>query len=110
MPYRYHGHASVDPSDPRAWAVCDRCGFLHNRVNLSWQFDFAGPTMINHQLLVCDKCHDKPAGFMRTITLPPDPIPVTNIRNEPYEIDETSWLVTEGGSIIDGEDEDNFIT
>jgi len=39
----------------------------------------------------------------RLLILPPDPAPVLNIRPEPYTVDETNWLTTESGDVIDTE-------
>lgn len=61
--------------------------------------------MINLRLLVCNKCLDAPTDQLRTIVLPPDPPPVYNARPEAYTLDETDWIVTEGGNqIIETED------
>jgi hypothetical protein len=95
MAWRWHGRAEVDPDYPRAWAICDRCGFNTNLYRLSWQYQWAGFKLVNLRILVCDQCHDTPAEFLRTVVLPPDPAPIYNVRPEPYSIDETDFRVTE---------------
>lgn len=83
MSYRPYGHATIDPSRPRARAVCDRCGQIWNLENLIWQFDWRGPRVQNLRVLVCPPCYDKPQmNGQRTYILPPDPVPVMNARPE----------------------------
>lgn len=82
------GHVITNPSNPQAQAVCDRCGAWWKRVALQWQFQYAGPSLINIRLLVCPKCLDVPAPFLRTIVLPPDPLPVKDPRPEFFVADE----------------------
>ncbi len=81
---RPHGRAYVDVNNPRALGVCDFCGFLYNLQNLRWQFEWVGPRLQNQRMLVCRTCNDKPQQQLRTIVLPPDPIPVYNARPENY--------------------------
>lgn len=88
MGYRFHGRAAVDPTRPRAWATCDRCGFNYNHHQLRFQFDFRGPRLMNLQLLVCDRCYDAAQNQLRPVILPPDPVPIRNPRPEPYADDE----------------------
>lgn len=80
--------AQVDPSSPRAWGTCDRCGFVTNLNKLSWQHEWAGLQLINKRILVCTPCHDTPQRQLGSIVLPPDPMPVMNARPENYRIDE----------------------
>jgi hypothetical protein len=83
---RPHGSAKIDARNPRALAVCDRCGRLTNLNRLQWQFDWnQGPRLFNLRILVCDQgCLDVPQESGRTIHLPPDPIGVMNARPEAY--------------------------
>jgi len=82
------GKAVINPSAPAALGICDRCGDLHNLRNLRFQFDWAGPTMINKQVRVCPRCYDRPQEQLRTVILPPDPMPVRDARLELFDIDE----------------------
>jgi hypothetical protein len=98
MAYRYHGRASVDPENPRAWGTCDRTGFNYNLGDLCWQHEWAGNALINKRLLVREQSLDNPSPWLRTIVLPPDPPPIINARPEPYTVDETDWRVVEDQS------------
>jgi hypothetical protein len=88
MAYRPRGRARVNPDDPRAFAVCDRCGFLFNHHDLAFQHQWQGVKLQNKRILVCESCSDKPSQFLRAIILPPDPKPIFNPRPEFYSIDE----------------------
>lgn len=83
------GHARVNERNPQAHAICDRCGFRYNLVDLIWQFDWRGPKMQNLRVLVCQSCLDQPQqNGQRTIILPPDPVPVQYARPEMYVPDD----------------------
>ena len=82
------GRARVDPSSPRALAVCQRCGIWHNHINLSWQFDYRGTRLQNLRLLVCPTCLDRPQPQLRAIVLPADPLPIPFALPEPFQDDE----------------------
>lgn len=85
---RQHGRASVSAIYPRAWAVCDRCGFLYNHVDLAWQYQWRGTKLQNIRELVCPECLDNPQEQLRTIILPIDPVPIMNARPENYVNDD----------------------
>lgn len=106
MAYRWKGkNFQVDPDDPRAEGICDRCGFRWNLYRLTWQYDYQGTSQLqNTRLLVCDRCYDKPQPQLSPYILPPDPPPIYNARPEPYVMDEASWLLTQDGSIITTQD------
>jgi hypothetical protein len=87
-----YGRATINSTSPEALGICDRCGFLFNLRDLSWQFDWAGVTMINRQLRVCDRCRDLPQEQLRAIILPPDPPSVRDPRTEPFLVDEVNHL------------------
>ena len=88
MAYRPHGKARVDPEDPRAFAVCQRCNHLYNSYNLNWQFQWLGYKIQNKRVQVCPDCMDKMSPFLRQVILPPDPPAINQPREEPYAIDE----------------------
>ena len=46
------GRARTSPSNPQAFAVCDRCGIWYNHVDLKYQFEWRGATLQNIQILV----------------------------------------------------------
>lgn len=95
MAWRPHGKAIANPSNPRAFGICDRCGFLYNQHKLNWQFDWAGPQLINQKILVCETCWDNPQQQLRTFSLPPDPVPIQNPRPEMYVSDFVTYRITQ---------------
>jgi hypothetical protein len=89
MAWRFHGRATVDPSNPSAFGVCDRCGLTYNRKDLVWQYDWRGNSLQNIRLLVCTvTCLDKPFELQRPLKLPPDPETIRDARPEIYYVDE----------------------
>jgi len=82
------GRARTSVSRPQAHAICDRCGFRYNHVDLSWQFEWRGTALKNIRILVCRRCLDIPQENLRAIVVPPDPLPVVQPRTEPFEEDE----------------------
>lgn len=95
---RPHGKAKVDRSNPRAWAVCDDCGFLYNRKDLAWQFQWAGAKTQNTNFLKCPKCLDELQEQLRVIVLPADPVPIANPRPEQY-VAANNPITSLGGNI-----------
>lgn len=93
------GRAHANASNPQAFAVCDRCGIWNLRVALRPQWDWAGPSLTNLQLLVCSYCYDTPQEQKRSIVLPPDPVPINQPRVEPYLADSTDYRTTQGNSV-----------
>jgi hypothetical protein len=83
------GRARTNARSPRSFAVCDRCGIWNNHDALKFQFDWAGTSLINKQLLVCRQCLDVPQQQLRAIIIPADPIPVRNPRPEYFDEEET---------------------
>jgi len=95
------GHARTNPSNPRAHAICDRCGFRYNHVDLRWQFDWSGSSLINKRILVCNPCYDVPQQQLRAIVVPADPVPIVQPRPE-YPVNaETDYRTTTGQDTID---------
>lgn len=76
------GRASTSSSSPQAHAICDRCGFRYNHAALTWQYDWAGASLINKRILVCSTCLDTPQEQLRAIVVPSDPVPIANPRVE----------------------------
>lgn len=93
--------AQVNPSDPRAWATCDRCSLIFNHYKLSFQYEWCGTRLTNIRVLVCSSCEDEPQRQLGTVLLPPDPMPIMNARPERYALDEqpVSVRVTVNGGI-----------
>ena len=88
------GRAVANARNPRAFAVCDRCGLWTNHHKLSFQWDWAGAGMVNKQILVCPRCLDNPQPQLKAIILPADPVPVRNPRTEPFFANETTQRLT----------------
>lgn len=89
-----HGKARVSPSNPRAFAICDRCGFLYNHSDLKWQMDYAGAGLINKRILSCNSCLDVPQKQLKAIVLPADPMPIQNSRVQDYDGASIDFRVT----------------
>ena len=98
---RPHGRASVSTRNPRAFGICDRCGFLYNHNRLQWQFDYAGAGLINKRILVCNPCNDVPQNQLRAIVLPSDPTPIQNPRVQDYYAAETTTIAVSAGAPTD---------
>lgn len=91
------------------WTTCDRCGLINSHSRMQFQFDFyGGASPQNSGLLVCSTCLDDLSWEQKLIVLPPDPQPFFNTRPEPYTIDESNWLTTEDGDVIDTEGGDKI--
>ena len=98
---RPHGRAQVSSRNPRAFGICDRCGFLYNHDRLKWQMDWAGASLINKKLLVCSTCYDVPQQQLRAIIIPADPVPIMNPRVQNYAAAATNNRVTSGQNSVD---------
>ena len=82
------GRAQTSSRNPRSFGVCDRCAIWYNRDQLNWQMDWAGASLINKRMLVCDMCMDTPQQQLRAIIIPADPVPISNPRVEQYALSE----------------------
>lgn len=98
------GRARVSQRSPQAQAVCDRCYLNFSLADLQWQFQWSGVKLQNLRLLVCKECLDVPQVQLKTIVIPPDPLPVLNPRPENYDVTVPSYLETETGSTLLTED------
>jgi len=95
------GRARTSSKNPQAHAICDRCGFRYNHVDLQWQFDWAGASLINKRILVCDTCNDVPQEQLRAIIVPADPVPILNPRIQDFVTAETNTRATSGQNTVD---------
>jgi hypothetical protein len=95
------GRAKTDARNPRAFGICDRCSLWYNHVDLKWQFDWAGASLVNKRILVCDTCYDTPQEQLRAIIIPADPVPIVNPRVEPYAWDEIDRRQVSGYNATD---------
>ena len=102
--------ATRNPHDG-PWSSCDRCGFVVSQNRMTFQYDFLGGSVPQSLgLLVCPTCLDDLNFQQKLLILPPDPRPIYNTRPEPYVVDETNWLTTQDGDIIDTVSGDDYIT
>lgn len=107
-PFHPTGRARVSTSSPRAVGVCQRCGFWYQRSQLRNQVQWQGMLLQPLNIYVCDTCWDTPAIQLKTIILPPDPLPVYLPFPEPLDTEVPSnittlsntWFVTTGGTEI----------
>ena len=83
------GRARTSARRPQAFAVCGRCALWYNHYKLRWQHQWAGTSLVNQRLLVCNSCYDTPNQQLRAIVLPADPTPIRNPRVEPFALDES---------------------
>lgn len=83
------GRAQTSASNPRAFAVCQRCNIWVNHDTLAWQMQYGGAGLINTRLLVCPSCYDTPQPQLRSLNLPGDPTPVQFALVEPFLYDES---------------------
>jgi hypothetical protein len=85
------GRARTSAKKPQAHAICDRCGFRYNFVDLRWAMDWRGPTIKNLYILVCGSCYDTPQEQLRAIVLPADPEPIINARVQDFTVAENNY-------------------
>ncbi len=102
--------ADVDNERERVWTTDDRDGFINNKNKMKWQFEWAGSQLINKKLLVSQSNLDEPQQQLRTLVLPADPVPKQFARPENYVVDETDWLTTQNGDVIEAQDESLIVT
>jgi hypothetical protein len=95
------GRASTNVRSPQAHAICDRCGFRYNHVNLRWQYDWRGASLANIRLLVCNSCYDAPQEQLRAIVVPADPVPIVNPRIQDFVTASQDTRVTSGQNTVD---------
>lgn len=102
-PWHPTGRGRVSARFPQALGICQRCGFTFNRVNLVPQFQWQGVKLQNLQLYVCKACYDRPQIQLKTIVLPPDPVPIKLPFAEQYQSLVPSYFATES-PILSGDD------
>ena len=95
------GRARTSSSSPQAHAICDRCGFRYNHVDLQWQYDWRGAALQNIRILVCNSCVDVPQDQLRAIVVPADPIPIMQARVQDFSQAETDNQTVTAPPIID---------
>ena len=78
------GRAPTRPSAPQAKGVCDQCGCWVAFRDLIKQTEWTGTRVSWLGFLVCRSCLDKPQPQLKSIRLPPDPVPIKNPRPENF--------------------------
>ena len=69
-------------------------------MNLKWQFDWRGASLMNLRILVCNDCYDTPQEQLRAIIVPADPVPVMNPRVQDFVTAETNNRFTSGQNTV----------
>jgi hypothetical protein len=95
------GRARTSAKKPQAHAICDRCGFRYNFVDLTWQFDWRGVALQNLRILVCRPCLDRAQEQLRAIVLPADPTPIENARTQDFLIAESDFRAISVPTVTD---------
>ena len=110
MTYRPYPKYATRDAHAGPLTTCDRCGMLDNGLRMQFQFDFkGGAAPQNTGLIVCDRCQDDFNFQQKLLIIPPDPPTFYNVRPESYTVDETNWLTTESGDIINTQDGEPLI-
>lgn len=92
-------HPAVDPSNPEAWGVCDRCTKVMPYREMQKQMEYSGDSLIWIGLLVCAKHLDKPQPQNRTRRAIVDPIPIQNPRpDQAVPLLISSWVLIKAAS------------
>ncbi len=92
------GRARISAKNPVPRAICDACGFTYSLPDLRPRMQWAGVKLQTFNMLVCRTCWDRPNEQLRTIIIPPDPIPVFNPRPERYSTIVPSFMATESST------------
>ena len=95
------GRARTSTSNPEAHAICDRCGFRYNHVELAFQYDWRGASLQNVRILVCRRCKDIPQEQLRAIVVPADPMPITDARVQDFVSASTDYQTVSAPPVID---------
>jgi hypothetical protein len=72
-----------------------------NRVNLQFQFEWAGAQLRNTYKLVCKHCLDIPQEQLRAIVLPADPVPIYYPSPEDFANAEEDFRAVSSPPVID---------
>src|SRR5262245_59437309 len=106
------GHAHVDPRSPRAFGICDMCGFLYSHSDLRWEMQYFGQFINKTGFLVCPTCWDTPNPQLKPKVLPPDPVPILNPRKEAADsnMDQETYTVATLPSAASNEDVMTFVS
>lgn len=81
------GKATTSIMNPDSFAVSDRDGAWRNHSKMVWQYQWQGASLVNTRILVGEDEVDIPNEQLRSLVLPPDPIPTQDPRLEPFQQD-----------------------
>ena len=95
------GRARTNASSPQAHAICDRCGFRYNWIDLKWQYDWRGAALQNLYILVCNRCTDTPQEQLRAIVVPADPTPIIQARVQDFNVASSDYLTITEPTVYD---------
>ncbi len=101
MNRRFFTRVDINPLNPEARGICDRCGQQYTLSVLRFQKQYMGGFLQNKGILVCRSCYDIPSEFLKTITNLIDPPAIYNVRSEPYAIDEDGSYITTWSFLVD---------
>lgn len=73
--YPVNRRAPTNIRQPEYTGVCERTGFYGKHANLAFQWEWAGPGMVNKNILVLTEFLDLPNEQLRTIRIGPDGLP-----------------------------------
>lgn len=97
-PWHPTSRAHVNARRPEAIGVCQRCARWYQRRELLNQTQWQGMLLQPLNLWVCRTCFDTPQIQLKTIILPPDPVPVYLPFPEPYATEVPSNMTTLNGT------------
>lgn len=95
------GRARTSAKKPQAHAICDRCNFRYNFVDLIAQMEWRGPTLQNIRILVCRRCLDIPQEQNRSINLPSDPEPIVGARVQDFDLARSNYRSLSRPTVLD---------
>jgi hypothetical protein len=73
-------YATIDAYNPKGLGVCDKSQFVFNNQDLVKQMEWRGNSLQWTGFMVGKPFLDKPNPQLRNYPLPPDPVPLNNIR------------------------------
>jgi hypothetical protein len=87
----------VNAQSPEGAGQCDRCGEWWQLRRLTMQHEWSGTHIYSLGILVCPHCLDVPNEQLRSIILPPDPLPLLNARVPNFHYEEQTVLIAQFG-------------
>lgn len=73
---------------------------MYEHSHLRQQPEWRGRSLIVKNILVCERCLDKPNEQLRTILIPADPIPVQNPRPIPPYLNDENYFTWGDGTEV----------